>query len=377
MFFRIVSVFVLVFFYFANATNILEKASMQRNSYEFDFKNSLSSEDIKSFVLDNPRREVFDIYDTQIGPNLDTNGIPKGSGVIIAQNSPTKTRIVIYSEVDSTNVIRDKYIINIKPNTLSATPNLSSSSNGDETKSKSSFKSSSSNYQKSGSLKIDGQVIVVDAGHGGKDPGAVSGGKQEKDATLAVAKKLGSILASMGFTVYLTRDDDRFITLKQRTQIADKKDAKIFVSLHCNALTDESYSGVETYFLQNSKDAKSQAIAARENASVLQGTDSKSKQVILDTVLSGPKIVLSNKLAIDVQNSIIGSMSVRDDGVRSAPFWVLVGASRPSILVEMGYITNPAERERLFDSSYQSQLANAIANGIVRYLKNQQAEIGY
>jgi N-acetylmuramoyl-L-alanine amidase len=135
--------------------------------------------------------------------------------------------------------------------------------------------------------------------------------------------------------------------------------------------------GIESFFLQRSKDARSQAIAARENASVLQGTDNRSKQVIVDAVLCGPKIVLSNKLAIDIQNNLMKNLPTKDGGVRSAPFWVLVGASRPSVLVEMGYITHPEEGQMLFNDGYQSKIADGIADGIGRYLANQREEIGY
>ena len=227
-------------------------------------------------------------------------------------------------------------------------------------------------------------VVVIDAGHGGRDLGAKSAGKEEKELVLSIAKKVRDSLRRKGHPVVLTRSSDRFLTLGQRTRLADKKDAMVFISIHANAAPrrqdNEEMEGVETYYLQKSRDAKSQRIAERENASVLIGTDNLSKDVIIDAVLSGPKIVESHKLAIDVQREMIRNLrgkyrAVKDGGVRPAPFYVLVGASRPSILIEVGYISNTKERQRLFESRYQRTIAEGIADGIGRYLVNRKREI--
>ncbi len=227
-------------------------------------------------------------------------------------------------------------------------------------------------------------VVVIDAGHGGHDTGATEAGKQEKNLVLQITKKLYKEFKSEGYKVYMTRGSDRFLKLGQRTRIADKKDAMVFISIHANAIADKKrfneVEGVETYYLQKTRDAKSQRIAARENASVLQGTDSLSKNVIIDSVLNGPKIIESHKLAIDVQRNMVKNLkseynSVKNGGVRPAPFYVLVGASRPSILVEVGYITNPKERERLFTSDYQEEIVEGIVKGVGSYLDNRKREI--
>jgi N-acetylmuramoyl-L-alanine amidase len=184
----------------------------------------------------------------------------------------------------------------------------------------------------------------------------------------------------------MTRASDRFLKLPQRTKIADRKDAKVFISIHANSVPKRKRNkiqGVETFFLQNTRDAKSQRIAARENKAVLKGAGSSlSKKVIIDSVLNGPKIVQSNKLAIDVQKRIMTNLhsqyrGVRDGGVRHAPFWVLVGASRPSILVEVGYISHPKERKRLFTPKYQELIAKGIAEGVENYLNNRKKEIEF
>jgi N-acetylmuramoyl-L-alanine amidase len=229
------------------------------------------------------------------------------------------------------------------------------------------------------------ELIVIDAGHGGHDTGAIGGGKREKDLVLQIAKRLERQLKKRGHPVYMTRKRDRFLKLRQRTKIADKKKAVLFLSIHANSVAKSKRNrihGIETFFLQNTRDAKSQRIAARENKSVLKGTTKLSRNVIIDSVLTGPKIVESNKLAIDVQRRMITNLrtkysGVKDSGVRHAPFWVLVGASRPSILVEVGYISHPRERKRLFSSKYQELLVKGIAEGVDSYLRNRQKEIDF
>jgi len=230
------------------------------------------------------------------------------------------------------------------------------------------------------------ELIVIDAGHGGHDSGAFSSGKKEKDLVLEITKKLYKELRSEGYRVYLTRNTDRFLKLGQRTRIADHKDAKVFISIHANAIADKSrynvVEGVETYFLQKTRDARSQRIATRENASVLQGTDKLSQNVIVDSVLAGPKVIHSHKLAIDVQNGMMRNLKskypdVRNGGAKPGPFYILVGASRPSILVEVGYLTNPKERVRLFTSDYQNRIVEGITEGVGRYLDNRKNQQGF
>ena len=229
-------------------------------------------------------------------------------------------------------------------------------------------------------------LVVIDAGHGGHDSGAYSGGKKEKDLVLQITKKLYKELKSRGYKVYFTRSTDEFLKLGQRTRIADHKDAKVFISIHANAIANKArfnqVEGVETYFLQKTRDERSQRIASRENASVLQGTDALSRSVIVDSVLAGPKVIHSHKLAIDVQNGMMKNLKskypdVKNGGAKPGPFYILVGASRPSILIEVGYLTNPKERQRLFTSDYQSRIAKGIAEGVGRYLDNRKQEQGF
>jgi len=379
------------------AVNVLEKVTLNDKVLELQFKSSLDSDQIHSFDMKNPTKKVFDFNNVIIGRNI---GIIDADNMVrIAQNQPTKIRVVIDGELGGEPYFSPtkktyKIPLELKKNELAflfadKQKNVNNQELQNENNPESQNENNKKNVDKQETKKEEvmttssfsacGDVVVIDAGHGGKDPGATSGGKKEKDAVLAMSKKLGKILANRGYKVYLTRDDDRFLTLAQRTKIADRKDAKIFVSLHCNAAPNEqrasSMYGVETFFLQKTRDARSQRVAERENSAVLQGTDRSSKQVILDAVLSGPKIMLSNKLAIDIQRNLLKNLGAYDGGVRSAPFWVLVGASRPSVLVEIGYITHPQERIKLFDPYYQERAAKGIADGIGRYLANRAKEI--
>jgi len=236
------------------------------------------------------------------------------------------------------------------------------------------------------SAQYSQNLIVIDAGHGGHDSGAIGAGRYEKDLVLTIAQKTAKAFRDKGYRVYLTRNTDRFIKLSGRTKIADRKDATLFISIHANAIANknrfEIVEGIETYFLQKTRDAKSQRIAVRENSAVLQGADTLSKSVIIDSVLNGPKIVESNKLAIDVQRHMMKSVQneyadVKNGGVRPAPFYVLVGASRPSILVEVGYMTHTKERNRLFVPAYQNRIAQGIVAGASTYIQNRKEEMGF
>jgi len=227
--------------------------------------------------------------------------------------------------------------------------------------------------------------IVIDPGHGGHDSGAVDGTKKyyEKRAVLAIALRLREHLKNMGFSVLMTRSDDRFVKLSKRTRYANRKSGDVFVSIHANAVPRRKWKkshGIETYFLQVTRSERAKRVAARENSVVLNRKDRLSKNVILNAIYTGPKIVLSNKLAIDVQKSILHNLrkrykNVKDGGVRPAPFWVLVGAEMPAILIETGYITHPMEKKRLYDPKYQDLMAKGIAMGIARYLANREKEI--
>ena len=221
---------------------------------------------------------------------------------------------------------------------------------------------------------------MIDPGHGGKDSGAVGYKKyQEKKAVLKISKTLRDLLKKRGYKVYLTRDSDKFIKLSKRTDFANKKNADLFISIHVNASPSSqklTLKGIETFFLSPAKTEKAKRIAAKENKSAVTNLNSMSKNTLL-SFLNKTKIVQSNKLAIDIQKGMLAKVrkkykDVRDGGVREAPFWVLVGAQMPAVLVELGYITNPTEADRIFNPFYQKSLAEGIVNGINNYFINNQ-----
>jgi len=223
-------------------------------------------------------------------------------------------------------------------------------------------------------------IVVIDAGHGGKDNGAsCCGGKREKKVVLAVSKKLKAKLEKKGFKVYMTRHGDSFIKLPKRTEFANKKKADIFVSIHANAAPKKKYrrgfKGIEIYYLSPAKTQRAKDAAAKENSVMFEDKDFYTKNAYL-SLLSREKIVESHKLGIDVSNKMIQNVRrhfgpVEDGGVKTANFWVLVGAQMPAILVETGYLTHPKEGKNLMKSYYQSLLAQGIAEGIELYLKNK------
>ncbi len=219
------------------------------------------------------------------------------------------------------------------------------------------------------------KIIVIDPGHGGKDSGGIGiGGRMEKIAVLAIAKKVKRYLQQKGYVVYLTRSTDIFRKLKWRTHFANQKHADLFISIHCNIAPKHIYSphGIETYFLSPTRSSRAIRVARIENKEI-KGLNYLDQRVILN-FLNKDRIIASNKFAIDVQSSILKSLrsrftDVKDGGVRPAPFWVLVGTQMPAILIETGYLTNPVEAKKLFNPAYQSYLAKGIANGVANYFR--------
>ncbi len=214
--------------------------------------------------------------------------------------------------------------------------------------------------------------IVVDAGHGGKDPGAVGySGTLEKDITLALAKKLAKKLREhLDCEVILTRDSDVFLPLEERTAIANKVGADLFISIHANANNNRKAYGVETYYLNFSKNDKAAAVAARENGTTLKQVS--DLELILFDLMANAKINESSMLAAEIQKNLVTKLSrhyrdIRDLGVRQGPFYVLLGATMPSVLVETAFISNPREEKRLKNSKYQDHAADAIALAVKRY----------
>ncbi|AYJ08560.1 N-acetylmuramoyl-L-alanine amidase [Helicobacter pylori] len=214
--------------------------------------------------------------------------------------------------------------------------------------------------------------IVLDAGHGGKDCGAMSANLVcEKDIVLEVVKFLHKELKKRGYSVLLTRDKDIYIDLVARTELANKKSADLFISVHANSIPKRSTSnahGIETYFLSTARSERARKVAEQENKDNVNLMDYFSKSLLLNS-LNTQRLIVSNKLAIDVQYGMLQNIrknypDVVDGGVREGPFWVLAGALMPSILIEIGYNSHAIESKRIQSKPYQKILAKGIADGI-------------
>jgi N-acetylmuramoyl-L-alanine amidase len=221
-------------------------------------------------------------------------------------------------------------------------------------------------------LKIN--RIVIDAGHGGHDPGTLGpDGIEEKDVVLDIALRLGALLKQrLGADVIYTRDTDTFIPLETRTEIANKAQADLFISIHANSSSDPTVRGVETYYLNFTSSADALAVAARENAvsnqSIHQLSDLVKKIALQD------KISESREFASDVEQSLYdgledGNSGLKDRGVKKAPFVVLIGANMPSILAEISFLTNPEDASELRRPRYRERIAESLYSGVARYVE--------
>jgi N-acetylmuramoyl-L-alanine amidase len=223
-------------------------------------------------------------------------------------------------------------------------------------------------------LGLNVRRIVIDPGHGGKDPGCYhKGGIKEKTIVLKLAKILAEkVEQRLHCEAVLTRTRDVFLPLEKRTAFANVKKADLFISLHINAHKQANVYGLETYFLNIATDERAVMVAARENATSEKNLS--DLQAILNDLMLNTKISESSRLAHEVQKGIIGKVrkrykSVKDLGVKQAPFYVLIGAEMPAVLVETGFITNPRERKRLLSDAYLNSLADGIVSGVERYVE--------
>ncbi|NVN93172.1 MAG: N-acetylmuramoyl-L-alanine amidase [Desulfuromonadales bacterium] len=219
--------------------------------------------------------------------------------------------------------------------------------------------------------------IVVDPGHGGHDSGAVgAGGTQEKDIVLSIGLKLRDMLKEeLGLDVVMTRSSDVFIPLEERTAIANKVNADLFVSVHANAANNRNASGIETYYLNLAKTDKAAQLAAKENGTSLEKVS--VLQAILFDLMANYKLNDSAHLANDVQKALHKKIrglhaDVKNLGVKQGPFYVLVGATMPSILVETAFLSNAQEETRLKNGEYQDATAEGIMEGVRGYISSMK-----
>ena len=219
-------------------------------------------------------------------------------------------------------------------------------------------------------LGLTVKTIMIDAGHGGKDPGAIANGVTEKHAVLSLGRMLGERLTKQGFSVLYTRQKDQFVALDQRAVIANNKKADLFISLHVNASKDKKTNGLETYFLDLARTSSAATVAARENAVSVKSIS--DLQFILTDLMLTSKLQESQDLAASVHQNMFSRLkqagfTMNDNGVRSAPFYVLMGARMPAVLVEIGYCSNDDDARRLKSQKYLERLADGITLGVVEY----------
>jgi N-acetylmuramoyl-L-alanine amidase len=332
------------------------------------FDKKLRNNQINYFTLYDSKRKkykyIFDIHASMLtkSQTLRKNGIER---IKLAQYNPNTLRLVIEnSKKLSIRFKKEASKLYIRINSVTSQKRYTKSA-------KKSTKKEQSFYHKN-------KVIVIDAGHGGKDPGALGYRRyREKVVVLQIAKELKKILQSRGYKVYMTRERDKFVKLRDRTKFANDKKADIFISIHANAVSRKiakKAHGIECYFLSTSRSERAKKVAAMENSADLEDMNFYGKQCFLNTINSH-NIIAANKLAIDLQRGALSTLkkryrNVKDAGVREGPFWVLVGAQMPAVLVEVGFITHPTEAKRLANRAYQRTMALGLANGIERYFIN-------
>lgn len=218
------------------------------------------------------------------------------------------------------------------------------------------------------------KTIVIDAGHGGKDPGTIGNGVVEKEQTLIFAQELGKRLQRAGYIIYYTRTSDVYIPLEKRTELANTKKADLFISIHCNSHHDKRIAGFETYYLSTQgSDKRATFVASRENG--VSANKLNSLQIILSDITLDSKQGESRSIAQHIQQSVLQharqqAYSIKDKGVRSAPFFVLVGARMPSVLVELGYLSNKQEANILVKPAYRKAVTQGIVDAIQSYQKS-------
>lgn len=226
-------------------------------------------------------------------------------------------------------------------------------------------------------------TVVIDAGHGGRDPGAVGHGYREKDIVLAVALKLGQMVERLGVRVVYTRTDDRFIELRDRGRIANAANGKLFVSIHANAAAENSATavGTETFFLGSTRTAQARAVMERENSVVRLEEDPgayeqfNEEALILRTMAMSTYLRKAERIAGLIENEFVSHARRTSRGVKQAPFYVLWGASMPAVLVELGFISNRSEAQFMASERGQVQLAESIYRAIAAFKAEYEQDL--
>lgn len=349
----------------------IDRIDLEKNAFHIQSsdKMKISQNELPKTKTQN-KRIVFDIKPAQLNPKAAKSLVSKNkdiSKIRIAQHSKNTVRIVVEVKGNiklSAKINRPKPTKTTKapkiPKELAESPPVATTELGPELK--------------------PALRIVIDPGHGGDDPGAIGKkGLKEKDITLAVSKKMKTLLESKlaGTQVFLTRDHDKTLSLPSRTDFANKMKADLFISVHVNASPNRETQGIETYYLNITHDRYALRLAARENA--MTESETSNLEYILADLAMKSSVSDSVRLGQIVQHSLCNNLAeqwndVRNLGLKSAMFYVLMGAKMPAILVETSFISNKTDEKRLKEDDYQQALAEGIVKGIQRYSEERVAE---
>ncbi len=330
---------------------------------EVPFKEHLLKKDLD---IKKPKRLYIDIFQSCLGPNL-RDPIPIMDGLLryVRAGQYKKDTVRVVLDIESLKKYKVFYLMN--PFRIVIDVIGGRAENGKE--------KGSGQLTLTQQLGLRIQRIVLDPGHGGKDCGAIGvNGMKEKDVVLKVTKKVKQkIEERLRCSVILTRDRDAFLPLEERTAIANTRKGDLFVSIHANSAPNTEARGIETYFLNLASDADAMRVAARENATSTKNISDLQK--ILNDLMLNCKINESCRLAEYVQDCLISGLARRYEqvnnlGVKQAPFFVLIGAQMPSVLVEISFLSHPLEADRLKDEGYLNNIAEHLAEGIQKYVRD-------
>ena len=366
---------------FSQSDTRVEIANLRYHTHPSFTRIVLDLEQIREYnsnQLTSPDRVYVDIYQTKLNPTLLGRTIkvdnPYVNQIRIAQRTNTTVRVVV--DVDINSVKRYdvfpllnpfRIVIDIYPKEASTTPPAQKISKPP--------KPTSSGYSMVRQLGLGIQRIVIDPGHGGKDPGCIGKeGTYEKDIVLDICARLKKLLLqNKGLEIILTRETDFFVPLDNRADIANQKKADIFISVHANSYPNRKRAGVETYYLNFNQDPDVLKVAARENATTTKNISQQRE--ILEKIISTNKLMESRDLANYLQKSLVTRLAskyqgIKNLGVKGGPFWVLIGGEMPSVLVEISHLSNPTEEDRLNTTQYRQAVAQGIYEGILQYIES-------
>ena len=352
--------------FFENNVLLGEIKTIQNNQF-FSVNDLAKISKSKKFINDQTEKIIFYVDNKKIKVTSDITFILIEDSLYQLSSKVIKDKNEYYLPVDSFF-----NIINSLSKDLSVT--LGSQSISFSTK-KTTLNPSKKIDLRTEKQKWEFKTIVIDAGHGGKDPGAVGyRGTKEKDIALDVAKRLEKKLSkNLNVKIVMTRDEDIFLRLSERTKIANENNGSLFISIHTNAAEDRRASGFETFLIGPNKNEAAVRVAARENAVLelegISGQKLTNEDLIKATIAQSAFASKSEQFASMVQDEIKKRVQSKDRGVKQAGFYVLMGASMPNVLVELGFISNPSEEKKLRSPQYRDQLATAIYRAVEQYQK--------